>query len=48
MDLICTFLNPMFDLIQFQYNAMFFWASWVGLEVPNARTLFGGFLGCPA
>ncbi|MEK6642409.1 MAG: hypothetical protein AABZ08_00745 [Planctomycetota bacterium] len=47
MDL-CTLISPIFDVLQFQYNAIFFWATWVGFEVPNARTLFGGLLGCTA
>ncbi len=47
MDL-CTLISPIFDLLQFQYNAVFFWATWVGFDVPNARTLLGGLLGCTA
>lgn len=45
---ICSLLSPIFDIMQFQYNAVFFWANWVGFQVPNARTLFGGLLGCSA
>ncbi|MBI5762805.1 MAG: hypothetical protein HZA51_04685 [Planctomycetes bacterium] len=47
MDL-CSLLSPIFDILQFQYNTVFFWANWVGFQVPSARTLFGGLLGCTA
>jgi len=47
MDL-CTLISPLFDLMQTPFNLMFFWAPWVGLQVPDMRTLFGGLIGCTA
>jgi hypothetical protein len=44
--MLCSILNPILDVMQSAINFAFFWASSVGVTVPDARTLFGGFLGC--
>ena len=44
--MLCSILGPMLDVLQYGYNLFFFWAPNVGLSIPDARTLFGGFLGC--
>jgi len=42
----CSILNPIIDLLQSIFNAIFAWAPSVGLQVPVASTLFGNLLGC--
>ena len=44
--MLCTFVNPLLDLLQTIYNVMFFWAPSVGLSIPDTQVLFGSLIGC--
>jgi hypothetical protein len=45
-NLICSLITPLLDAYQGFLNFAYSFVSFLGLSAPNARSVFGSFLGC--